>query len=281
MFNKNVAIVAVAGTQDYGVRYMYVPTKKIVAHQCYDDGSDFQVNGAGESVALQIAARTMNQYADAIEDGEFRGNVALVMPRNAAIRARTIRGLLRNGVGCEEVAEQIAARVAQHYTMNDVQLASINAFARAMARYMDSEGNLNRIHEYDAFNLHHWRLEVGEGVELEEGQVLNFVAQDNAIVALDGAIKLETNGASYVGEHKVVLVNDGINGDGTARMVWAIERTGESQRLKNVQKIWDKTLNLFNAEDDIDTLEDVDEDAISSVEEEDDIDDIEDMEAVG
>lgn len=272
MFNngKNTVIACVAGSQDFGVRYLYLPNKRytddegkvrkgMLRHACYDDESGFAVEGSGESVALQIATHTLEQYAAAYEDGAWAGHVALILPKNAAIRVHSIRGLLKAGNDAEDVAEILADRVSEYYAMSDSQKEAITAFAEVMEYYLADENNID-VREYDAFNLKHWRLRVSDGVELKEGQELDFVKDsDDNIVALDGNVMLETNGQSYIGKHKVVLAADGRNSDGTPKMVYAIERIGESQRLKNIQKMWDRTLSMFNVEDDIDSMEDFEE----------------------
>lgn len=272
MFNnsKNAVIAAIAGAQDYGVRYLYLPNKRykddngkarkgMLQHACYDDTTGFAVEGAGESVALQIATRTLAQYAEAYEQGAWAGHIALVLPKNAAIRVHSIRGLLNAGNDAEDIADILADRVSEYYTMSEEQKAAIADFADVMQYFLD-EDNAITVREYDAFNLRYWRLRVSEDVELSEGQELDFKKDaDGNVVALDGAVVLETNGQSYVGTHKVVLAADGRNSDGSAKMVYAIERIGESQRLKNIQKLWEKTLGLFNEEDDIDSMEDVEE----------------------
>lgn len=272
MFNngKNTVIAAVAGSQDFGVRYLYLPNKRytndegkvrkgMLRHACYDDESGFAVEGSGESVALQIATHTLEQYAAAYEDGAWAGHVALILPKNAAIRVHSIRGLLKAGNDAEDIADIMADRVSEYYTMSEQQKEAITAFAEVMEYYLADENNID-VREYDAFNLRHWRLRVSEDVELSEGQELDFKKDaDENVVALDGEVQLETNGQSYVGKHKVVLAADGRNADGTPKMVFAIERIGESQRLKNIQKMWERTLGLFNAEDDIDSMEDVEE----------------------
>lgn len=272
MFNnaKNAVIAAIAGAQDYGVRYLYLPNKRykddngkvrkgMLRHACYDDTTGFAVEGAGESVALQIATRTLAQYADAYEQEAWAGHIALVLPKNAAIRVHSIRGLLNAGNDAEDIADILADRVSEYYTMSDSQKEAIADFAEVMEHFMDEDNNIS-VREYDAFNLRHWRLRVSDDVELKEGQELEFVKDsDDNVVAMDGEVTLETNGQSYVGKHKVVLAADGRNSDGSAKMVYAIERIGESQRLKNIQKLWEKTLGLFNEEDDIDSMEDVEE----------------------
>lgn len=272
MFNnsKNTVIACVAGAQDFGVRYLYLPNKRytdnegkvrkgMLRHACYDSESGFAVEGSGESVALQIATHTLEQYAAAYEDGAWAGHVALILPKNAAIRVHSIRGLLKAGNDAEDIADIMADRVSEYYTMSEQQKEAITAFAEVMEYYLADENNID-VREYDAFNLRHWRLRVSEDVELSEGQELDFKKDaDENVVALDGEVQLETNGQSYVGKHKVVLAADGRNADGTPKMVFAIERIGESQRLKNIQKMWERTLGLFNAEDDIDSMEDVEE----------------------
>lgn len=268
--NKNAVIAAIAGAQDYGVRYLYLPNKRykdaegkarkgMLQHACYDDTTGFAVSGAGESVALQIATRTLSQYAEAYDEGAWAGHIALVLPKNAAIRVHSIRGLLNAGNDAEDIADILADRVSEYYTMSEEQKAAIADFADVMQYFLD-EDNAITVREYDAFNLRYWRLRVSDGTEIKEGQELQFKKDaDGNVVALDGAVVLETNGQSYVGTHKVVLAADGRNSDGSAKMVYAIERIGESQRLKNIQKLWDKTLGLFNEEDDIDSMEDVEE----------------------
>ena len=247
MFNnsKNAVIAAIAGAQDYGVRYLYLPNKR------YKDD-----NGKARKGMLQHA---LAQYAEAYEQGAWAGHIALVLPKNAAIRVHSIRGLLNAGNDAEDIADILADRVSEYYTMSEEQKAAIADFADVMQYFLD-EDNAITVREYDAFNLRYWRLRVSDGAEIEEGQELQFKKDaDGNVVALDGAVVLETNGQSYVGTHKVVLAADGRNSDGSAKMVYAIERIGESQRLKNIQKLWEKTLGLFNEEDDIDSMEDVEE----------------------
>lgn len=285
MFNnsKNTVIACVAGSQDYGARYLYLPNKRYtddegkvrkgkLRHACYDSESGFAVEGSGESVALQIATHTLEQYASAYEEGVWAGHVALILPKNAAIRVHSIRGLLKAGNDAEDIADIMADRVSEYYTMSEQQKEAIANFAEVMEYFMDEDNNIS-VREYDAFNLRHWRLRVSDGVELKEGQELEFVKDsDDNVVAMDSKVTLETNGQSYVGKHKVVLAADGRNADGTPKMVFAIERIGESQRLKNIQKMWDRTLGLFNVEDDIDSMEDIEE--VDEVEES--VDDMED-----
>lgn len=225
---KNTVIACVAGSQDFGVRYLYLPNKRytddegkvrkgMLRHACYDDESGFAVEGSGESVALQIATHTLEQYAAAYEEGAWAGHVALILPKNAAIRVHSIRGLLKAGNDAEDVAEILADRVSEYYAMSDSQKEAITAFAEVMEYYLADENNID-VREYDAFNLKHWRLRVSDGVELKEGQELEFVKDsDDNIVALDGEVQLETNGQSYVGKHKVVLAADGRNADGTPK----------------------------------------------------------------
>ena len=286
--NKNAVIAAIAGTQDYAVRYLYMPNKKnekgkkgILSHAVYDEDSSFAVEGTAEVTALQVAARTLNQYADAMDAGVWNGTIALVLPRGAAIRTHAIRGLVKQDINSEEIATDMANKVAMYYTMIDEHMQAIADYAEALTRFQDVE-KLSSVREYDAFNLKYWRLRYdAEETELAEGQEIELIKQGEDIATADGSIVLETNGDSYAGKHKVVLVQDGVNANGEDKMVFAIERLSESKRLANINKMWDKVLGLFGEEDDIDVLDDVDENALAEVEVEDDLEDMDDMEAVG
>lgn len=286
--NKNAVIAAIAGTQDYAVRYLYMPNKKnekgkkgILSHAVYDEDSSFAVEGTAEVTALQVAARTLNQYADAMDAGVWNGTIALVLPRGAAIRTHAIRGLVKQDINSEEIATDMANKVAMYYTMSDEHMQAIADYAEALTRFQDVE-RLSSVREYDAFNLKYWRLRYdAEETELAEGQEIELIKQGEDIATADGSIVLETNGDSYAGKHKVVLVQDGVNANGEAKMAFAIERLSESKRLANINKMWDKVLGLFGEEDDIDVLDDVDENALAEVEVEDDLEDMDDMEAVG
>lgn len=279
---KNNAIVFVAGSSDFAARYIYAPRRKgkKVVHTTFDSDTEFAVTGSGEMTALQEATHTMAQYAVAYSKGEWaNGHMAIIAPRNVAIRMHAVRGFLKNGGDPAEAGAEMAARVEGYYKMSKAHQETITAFAEAMVFFLDDENDVS-LREYDAFNLRHWRLEVDEDVELEEGEELEFVQdEDGNIVAKDGAVVLETNGASYVGKHKVLRVEDGRSASGEPKMVWAIARTGESQRLVNCQKLWNRTLALFAQEDDVDSIEDIDESAAEQPVEE-DVDDIED-EAMG
>lgn len=290
MFNrgKNAVIAAIAGTQDYAVRYLYMPNKKgengkrgILSHAVYDEDTAFTVEGSAEVTALQVAARTLNQYADAMDAGDWNGTVAIILPKGAAIRTHSIRGKVKSGLDGEAIAEEIAAKVSAYFEMSDEHMQAICDYAEALIRFQDAD-KLGNVREYDAFNLKYWRLNFDpEETELAEGQEIEFIKQDGDLATEDGSIVLETNGDSYVGKHKVVLVQDGVNSNGESKMVYAIERSNDGARLANINKVWDKVLNLFSEEDDIDELIDIDENAIEGVEEDTDLDELEDVEMAG
>lgn len=290
MFNrgKNAVIAAIAGTQDYAVRYLYLPNRKgqngkrgVLTHAVYDEDTAFTVEGSAEVTALQVAARTLNQYADAMDAGDWKGTVALILPKGAAIRTHSIRGKVKSGLDGEAIAEEIAAKVSAYFEMSDEHMQAISDYAEALIRFQDAD-KLSSVREYDAFNLKYWRLDFDpEETELAEGQEIELVKQDNDLATEDGSIVLETNGDSYVGKHKVVLVQDGVNSNGEPKMAYAIERTNDGTRLANINKVWDKVLNLFGEEDDIDELIDIDENAIEEVEEDTDLDELEDVEMAG
>lgn len=253
MFTKNAVIITIAGSNDYGVRAIFATRTKQVRQMTYDDESNFSVAGSGEMVALQIASHNLEMYANI---SEYKGNIALVMPRNAAVRCFSILAQLNMGVSADKVADVLAKKVSKSFEMSELHKASITAMATALSRYQNGR-KVERVRIYDAFNLEHWRLAVDADVELKEGQKLTFSAtEDGTIEALDGKVVLETTGSVYAGEHEVVRVQDGVDAERNPRYSWAIKRIGESQRLKNVQKLWTKfTLSLFNEEDDIDTMD--------------------------
>lgn len=270
MLQKNAIIVAVAATQDYGVRYLYNPLKKTLSHSVYDSETGFAVHGYGEEVAEQIIGHTLEQYAAAHEDGQWNGHLAIITNRNAAIRLRSIRKAIRNDVDADDVADSINDNLS--FNLSDSHMEAISDIAGAYEYFLDEDNNIS-VSDYDSFNLHNWRVFTEEGVEVKAGDKVTFTrGDDNQLYALDGKLRLETNGAAYENvELELVEVQD------NRRTTLAVARIGESARLKNCQKLWDKTLALFDAEDDLDTIEDIDED--SAEEEEEDIDEMDDTEA--